>query len=88
MGQASHGKGKERHAEPGVAFTDQPIVTEGVEQGTNGFQIGQARKKALESIRLPTKDRQVAELLGAINYLAAAVIVLEREPAKKSKETK
>jgi len=80
MDQAAVGKGKERHAEPGVPFVEQPIVTEGLEQGTNGFQIGQARKKALESMRLPTRERQVAELLGAINYLAAAIIVLEKKP--------
>jgi hypothetical protein len=76
--QAAHGKGKERHASVGVPFVEQPIVTEGIEQGGNGFQIGQARKKALESMRLP-KERAVAELLGAINYLAAAVVLVEME---------
>jgi hypothetical protein len=43
-----------------------------------GFALGQAAKKAQESMRLPTVERQVAELLGAINYLAGAVIHLER----------
>lgn len=76
LSQAAHGKGKDRHATPGVPFVEQPIVTEGLEQGGNGFQIGQARKKALESMR-PPKERAVAELLGAINYLAAAVILVE-----------
>ena len=43
-----------------------------------GFALGQAAKKAQESMRLPA-GRDVAELLGAINYLAGAVIALERE---------
>ena len=42
-----------------------------------GFALGQAAKKAHESQRLPA-GRDVAELLGAINYLAGAVIALER----------
>ena len=75
--QASSGKGKERHAS-GNAFTDQPIVTIGEQLGSNHFEIGQAIKKARESTRLPP-DRAEAELLGAINYLAAAVIVLRRQ---------
>lgn len=35
---------------------------------------------AAEQARLPTTERQVAELLGAINYLAGAIIYLE-EPS-------
>ena len=42
----------------------------------DGF-LYQAIKKTVESKRLP-KDRAVAELLGAINYLAGAVIALEK----------
>lgn len=73
--QASAGKGKERHA-CGEPFHEQKIVKLTEWTGGTGFAVGQACKKAIESTRLP-RDRAVAELLGAINYLAAAVIVLE-----------
>lgn len=76
--QAASGKGKERHARPGLRFEDQPIVTEGTTLGGIGFQVGQARKKLQEATRLP-RDRAIAELLGAICYAAAAVVVLEKE---------
>lgn len=77
LAQASDGKGKERHAAAGERFEDQQIVQLGEWMGSNHFEIGQACKKAIESTRLPA-DRARAELLGAINYLAAAVLVLER----------
>lgn len=44
-----------------------------------GYPLGQAVKKIYESQRLPTKQPAIAELLGAINYIAAAVIVLEEK---------
>lgn len=75
--QAQRGKGAERHASLGEAFVDQQIVQIGEWLDSNHFEIGQACKKAIESVRLPT-DRARAELLGAINYLAAAVIILDR----------
>ena len=75
--QASAGKGKERHAN-GRDFHLQPmqdlIRLHGV-----GFATGQASKKASEALGLPTVERQVAELLGAIVYLSGAVIALERD---------
>lgn len=74
--QAADGKGKDRHVKTdGQRFEDQPICTLQRIFGT-GYAFGQASKKAEESTRLP-RDRAVAELLGAINYLAAAVIVRE-----------
>lgn len=73
--QASVGKGKERHAGHGEAFEDQQIVQEGRWIGSNHGQIFQARKKAMESTRLPP-DRARAELLGAIVYIAAAYLLL------------
>jgi len=72
--QASEGKGKERHAKA-LPFDQQPMQKIGALYG-QGFMLGQAAKKAQESQRLP-RDRAVAELLGAINYLAGAVIHLE-----------
>lgn len=75
--QAQAGKGKERHAS-GEPFEDQPIVQLGEWMaGSTVYDVGQASKKAIESTRLkPAHARH--ELLGAINYLAAAVIVLDR----------
>lgn len=74
--QAQSGKGKERHSS-GEAFDEQPIVSICEDLGSSQFAIGQAVKKSRESLRLPY-DRARAELLGAINYLSAAVIVLDR----------
>lgn len=72
--QASRGKGAERHSR-GEPFHNQVII-EGARRFGTGALLFQAFKKSEESQRLP-KDRAVAELLGAINYLAAAVITLE-----------
>jgi hypothetical protein len=75
--QASNGKGKERHAND-EDFKEQKIVTLNKQIGSNHGAIFQACKKAQESARLPD-DRAIAELIGAINYLAAAVIILQEE---------
>lgn len=77
LDQAQAGKGIERHSKKGEAFPDQQIVQLGEWMGSTSFAVGQACKKALESTRLPY-DRARAELLGAINYLSAAVIQLDR----------
>jgi hypothetical protein len=74
--QAQAGKGAQRHAQ-GKPFDAQPMQTV-IDLYGVGFALGQAAKKAQESMRLPTTERQVAELLGAINYLAGAVIAIER----------
>lgn len=73
--QAAIGKGCERHA-GGNPFDEQPMQDLIKLYGV-GFALGQAAKKSQESQRLPA-GRDVAELLGAINYLAGAVIALER----------
>lgn len=78
--QAQAGKGKERHA-CGEAFHDQQIVQLGEWMSSTAFAVGQACKKSIESTRLPA-DRARAELLGAINYLAAAVILLDRQGSR------
>lgn len=74
--QASAGKGRERHASDGVPFQDQPISAINRTLGSIDGLLYQASKKAMESRRLPA-GRAQAELLGAINYLAAAVIALD-----------
>ena len=75
--QAQDGKGKERHARDGQPFDVQLIVRLGEELGSTHGEIFQVCKKSIESARLPY-ERARAELLGAINYAAAAVIVLDR----------
>lgn len=73
VAQASRGKGADRHAESGEKFSDQLIMSIPKRLGPGGecFCLGQALKKICESRRLPP-DRARAELLGAINYIAAA----------------
>ena len=74
--QAAHGKGKERHATDGMAFEDQPMSSINKTLGSIDGFLYQAAKKAQEARRLPAPRAQ-AELLGAINYLAGAVIALD-----------
>lgn len=72
--QASAGKGNERHAN-GKPFDEQPMMEIGRMVG-HGFCLGQAIKKAQESSRMQP-DAAQRELLGAINYLAGAYLLLE-----------
>lgn len=76
LAQAQSGKGKERHAN-GRPFVEQRIVQLNEQNGSNHGAIFQACKKAQESTRLDPAHAR-AELLGAINYLAAAVLVIDR----------
>ncbi len=78
--QAAHGKGAERHAEPGVGFEGQPMMRITAMVGV-GFPLGQAMKKSQEAARFADQgkfERARAELLGAIVYLAGAVSHLDR----------
>lgn len=88
VAQAARGKGADRHAEKGELFSDQLIMSIPKRLGPGGecFCLGQALKKIFESRRLPP-DRARAELLGAINYIAAAWSLLgggESVPAPKA----
>lgn len=75
--QVATGKGAKRHARS-RPFEAQPMLVISDLLGTNAGQLYQAMKKIQESQNLP-KDRAGAELLGAINYLAGAVVFLEDE---------
>ena len=80
--QASAGKGLERHAN-GRPFDRQPILEIGRMMGV-GFQLGQAAKKSQEAVGMinrGNRDAAVRELLGAINYIAAAVIQVKEGDA-------
>lgn len=75
--QASGGKGKQRHAKEEEPFEKQKICEIARRVG-NGYQLGQAIKKSMESQRLPY-PQNIQELYGAINYLAAAAIIMEED---------
>jgi len=73
--QASSGKGQERHGQD-LPFTKQPMQLIQDLCG-EGFALGQAMKKMQESQRL-AHDAAIRELLGAINYIAGAIIHKEK----------
>jgi len=75
--QAAQGKGKERHATD-EAFEDQKIcvISRWIQGSPVAGVLFQAVKKAVESSRLPP-ERAIHELRGAINYLAAGIVLLE-----------
>lgn len=76
--QAAIGKGAQRHA-CDRPFSEQPMQTiSELLQSPVGL-LYQAMKKIQESQRLD-KDAAVRELLGAINYIAGAVIFIESQP--------
>lgn len=80
--QATDGKGKERHASD-KPFDEQPIMSIQDLVGA-GFALGQATKKTQEARRLARDkdnggvEKAKADLLGAMNYLAAAYLYLEK----------
>ena len=77
---AAVGKGRERHANGGD-FLTQDIMAIARVHGI-GFQTGQAEKKVRESHGMIDRgDYRAAraELLGAINYLAAAYLLMEEK---------
>lgn len=76
LDQAQNGKGNERHQIGDAVFDKQPICELGRLYGT-GYNFGQAAKKAHETNQLPNKQAKLNELYGAINYLAAAAILIE-----------
>lgn len=78
--QAAKGKGAERHAD-NKPFDDQPMQHIARRRGI-GFILGQADKKSEEAqgmLSRGEREKAVHELLGAIVYLAGAVIYIEKE---------
>lgn len=85
LDQAANGKGKERHSS-GEPFEDQPICVIARWVGVGG-PLQQVVKKIQESVRLleiKGPSYAITELLGAINYIAAAVIILEEKTVEKA----
>lgn len=78
--QAQSGKGRERHAN-GRPFLRQPIMEIGRMVGL-GYPTGQASKKIQEAVGMFSRDetdRAVNELLGAIIYSAAAILLIREQ---------
>lgn len=75
--QAQAGKGRARHGFSGASFEEQTIVVLNEKLGSIHGQVYQAAKKSIEATQLqPRRARR--DLLGAINYLAAAIIQVDR----------
>lgn len=74
--QAVFGKGRARHANA-FPFERQPMQVISGLLGSHHGLLFQATKKVQESVRLE-RGPAIQELLGAINYLAGAVIYLEQ----------
>lgn len=79
LNQAQYGKGAERHNLSGdTPFERQRMQTVSELVGSPDGMVYQAIKKLTEGMKLPTQERQVAELLGAINYIAGIVVYLRK----------
>jgi hypothetical protein len=74
--QAAYGKGADRHAS-GQTFDQQPMMEIGRMVGV-GFCYGQSMKKTQEASRMEPEAAK-RELLGAINYLAGAYLLLDEK---------
>lgn len=78
--QAARTKGAERHAND-LPFHRQPMQTIAAKRGV-GFLFGQADKKTEEAQGMYGRgetDKAIHEMLGAINYIAGAIIFMEME---------
>ena len=73
--QAAQGKGAKRHA-CSRPFTEQPMQSISELLGSETGLLYQAMKKIQESQRMD-QDAAIRELLGAINYIAGAIIFKE-----------
>lgn len=76
--QLQRGKGVERHAR-NLTFMDQPIITLSKLCGAGG-PAQQVMKKTQEAMGMHTRgehDAAIAELHGAMNYLAATILTIK-----------
>lgn len=84
LNQAQQGKGHERHnMGGGIPFERQRMQTVSELIGSVHGMTYQVCKKVTEGVELPTIERQVAEMLGAINYLAGIIIFLRKQDSLK-----
>lgn len=84
LNQAQYGKGADRHNLGGdIPFERQRMQQISSLIGSPDGMVYQACKKITEGVKLPTLDRQVAELLGSIVYIAGIVIYLRKNHEEK-----
>lgn len=79
INQASAGKGAERHTDRPTPFLEQPIMEIARMLGSIDGHAYQIMKKAQESARMTKRgnyDGAVKDLLGAVNYCAAAILLI------------
>lgn len=89
LDQAQSGKGAERHNLGGdIPFEEQRMQTISELIGSVDGMAYQACKKITEGVNLPTLDRQVRELLGAINYIAGMIVYLRKQDNGEPNENK
>ena len=74
--QAASGKGDERHGH-GAPLEAQPVFRLMRDHGI-GFATGQASKKAVEALSMDDPEAAERELLGAIVYLAFAILEIRK----------
>lgn len=77
--QASEGKGQERHAK-GEPFEEQKICE--ITRRLIGSPIQSLLYQAVKKIYETTRTDPIPELLGAINYIAAGIIILRELEAQ------
>ena len=85
--QAAAGKGSERHGN-GLPFAAQPMAEITRAHGL-GFPLGQCEKKGREAVGMVARgefDAARRELLGAINYVAGAVLAINAQQARSATE--
>jgi len=83
LNQAQYGKGAERHNLTGkVPFERQRMQLISELIGSVDGMAYQACKKITEGVKLPTLERQVAELLGAIVYIAGMIVFLRNQQGR------
>ena len=82
LAQAAVGKGSERHGND-LPFNEQPMQTISKLLDCQEGLLFQAIKKTQESARMKP-EAAVRELLGAINYLAGAIIFIDEKHGLKT----
>ena len=79
---AASGKGADRHDANGATIEDQPIVAFGRMLNSIDGHAYQVMKKAHEASLMARRGNAqgaIAEMLGVINYAAAAIIVMRQQ---------
>lgn len=83
--QASAGKGKERHADADNEPFERQVICEMARRlGSPFCPSYQAVKKIYEASKMEDPDRAIHELIGALNYVAATVILLQEKKREQS----